>query len=50
MLDIVMMTCLTGRERMLSEFKEIIKESGLKFTRFIDIGTEAKSMIEYEKI
>ncbi|BAP31970.1 methylase [Chryseobacterium sp. StRB126] len=49
-LDIVMLSCLTGRERTLSEFKTLIEEAGLHFTRFIDIGTEAKSIIECEKI
>jgi hypothetical protein len=49
-LDIVMLSCLTGRERTLSEFKILIEEAGLHFTRFIDIGTEAKSIIECEKI
>lgn len=50
LLDIVMMACITGRERTLSEFREIIEKSGLTFNRLIDIGTEAKSIIECEKI
>ncbi|MBV8327672.1 methyltransferase [Chryseobacterium sp.] len=48
-LDIVMMAALTGRERTLNEFQKLIEEAGLKFTRFMDIGTEAKSIIECEK-
>ncbi|MGE8433570.1 methyltransferase [Chryseobacterium joostei] len=49
LLDIVMMACLTGRERTLSEFKMLIEKVGLKFNRLIHIGTEAKSIIECEK-
>ncbi|MGE8552585.1 MAG: methyltransferase [Chryseobacterium jejuense] len=49
LLDIVMMSCLTGRERSLQEFKMIIEKSELQFNRLIHIGTEAKSIIECEK-
>lgn len=50
LLDIVMMACLTGRERSLQEFKMIIEKAGLHFNRLIHIGTEAKSIVECEKI
>ncbi|WP_336703778.1 methyltransferase [Chryseobacterium indologenes] len=50
LLDIVMLACLTGKERTLSEFKIIIEKAGLKFNQLIHIGTEAKSIIECEKI
>jgi hypothetical protein len=50
LLDIVMMACLTGRERSLQEFKMIIEKAGLQFNRLIHIGTEAKSIVECEKI
>ncbi len=49
LLDIVMMACLTGKERSLSEFKIIIERAGLQFNRLVHIGTEAKSIIECEK-
>lgn len=50
LLDIVMLACLTGRERTLSEFRVLLEKSGLQFNRLIQIGTEAKSIIECEKI
>ncbi|KAA2223509.1 methyltransferase [Chryseobacterium sediminis] len=50
LLDIVMLACLTGKERTLSEFKMIIEKAGLQFNRVVDIGTEAKSIIECEKL
>ncbi|KFF74378.1 hypothetical protein HX13_09395 [Chryseobacterium sp. P1-3] len=50
LLDIVMMACLTGRERTLDEFKQLIQKAGLKFTRLVDIGTQSKSIVECEKI
>ncbi|WP_250255747.1 methyltransferase [Chryseobacterium sp. Marseille-Q3244] len=50
LLDIVMLACLTGRERTLSEFKVLLEKSGLQFSRLVQIGTEAKSIIECEKI
>lgn len=50
LLDIVMLACLTGKERTLSEFKMIIEKAGLQFNRLIHIGTDAKSIIECEKI
>ncbi|REC59706.1 SAM-dependent methyltransferase [Chryseobacterium pennae] len=50
LLDIVMLACLTGRERTLSEFKVLLEKSGLQFNRLVQIGTEAKSIIECEKI
>ncbi|MEG0925215.1 methyltransferase [Chryseobacterium sp.] len=49
LLDIVMMACLTGRERTLSEFKTIVEKAGLKLNCLIHIGTEAKSIIECVK-
>lgn len=49
LLDIVMMSCLTGRERTLDEFKQLIQKAGLKFSRFVDIGTPSKSIVECEK-
>ncbi|MBO9690851.1 methyltransferase [Chryseobacterium sp.] len=49
LLDIVMLACLTGKERSLSEFKTIIERAGLRFNRLIQIGTESKSIIECEK-
>lgn len=50
LLDIVMMACITGRERTLSEFKELIEKAGLQCNQLISIGTEAKSIIECEKV
>lgn len=50
LLDIVMLACLTGKERTLSEFKTIIEKAGLRFNRLINIGTEAKSIVECEKL
>ncbi len=50
LLDIVMLACLTGKERTLSEFKMLIEKAGLHFTQIIHIGTDAKSIIECEKI
>ncbi|MBB6330524.1 hypothetical protein HNP24_001474 [Chryseobacterium sediminis] len=50
LLDIVMLACLTGKERTLSEFKMIIERAGLQFNRLVHIGTEAKSIIECEKL
>ncbi|MCW1961823.1 methyltransferase [Chryseobacterium viscerum] len=47
--DIVMMACLTGRERTLNEFKNLLDKSGLKFNRVVQIGTEVKSIVECEK-
>ncbi len=44
-----MMSCLTGRERTLDEFKQLIQKAGLKFSRFVDIGTPSKSIVECEK-
>ncbi|MDM1554719.1 hypothetical protein HX126_09155 [Chryseobacterium indologenes] len=49
LLDIVMMACLTGRERTLDEFKQLIQKAGLKFNRLVDIGTQSKSIVECEK-
>ncbi|WP_167025458.1 methyltransferase [Chryseobacterium sp. Tr-659] len=49
LLDIVMMACLTGKERSLNEFKALIEKAGLRFNRLINIGTEAKSIVECEK-
>ncbi len=49
LLDIVMLACLTGRERTLNEFKILLQRSGLHFNRLVQIGTEAKSIIECEK-
>ncbi len=34
-----MMACLTGRERTLNEFKQLIQKAGLMFNRLVDIGT-----------
>lgn len=50
LLDIVMMACITGRERTLSEFKELIEKAGLRFSQLISIGMESKSIVECEKI
>ncbi|PWN71776.1 methyltransferase [Chryseobacterium phosphatilyticum] len=50
LLDIVMMACITGRERSANEFKDLVERAGLQFNRVIDIGTEAKSIVECEKI
>lgn len=50
LLDIVMMACLTGRERTLDEFKQLIQKGGLKFNRLVDIGTQSKSIVECEKM
>ncbi|WP_160137324.1 methyltransferase [Chryseobacterium sp. c4a] len=48
--DIIMMACLTGKERTLNEFKLLIENAGLRFNRFIPIGTDLSSIIECEKI
>lgn len=48
--DIVMMSCLGGKERTLSEFKELIENSGLAFKRLIPLETDLSSIIECEKI
>lgn len=50
LLDIVMMACITGRERTLNEFIDLIEKAGLRFNRLISIGTEAKSIVECEKV
>ncbi|ASE61433.1 hypothetical protein EG352_04610 [Chryseobacterium indologenes] len=48
--DIVMMACLSGKERTLNDFKSLIKDAGLQFNRIIQIGTDLSSIIECEKI
>ncbi|PKF75767.1 methyltransferase, partial [Chryseobacterium sp. PMSZPI] len=50
LLDIVMMACITGRERTANEFKKLVEKAGFTFHRVIDIGTEAKSIVECKKI
>ena len=36
MLDIMMLALLTGRERTLSEFKELLRASGFRFDRAVE--------------
>ena len=49
LLDMVMLVCLTGKERTLSEFKMSIEKAGLKFTQPIPIETEAKAFLNVKK-
>nr|WP_315034431.1 methyltransferase [uncultured Chryseobacterium sp.] len=48
--DILMMGCLTGREKTLSEFKMLLEKAGLKFNCVVQIGIELISVIECEKL
>jgi hypothetical protein len=49
LLDINIMAMTTGKERTLSEFKNLLEKAGLTFKRLIQTDTEISSIVESEK-